>query len=135
MGERREFLHGDYAGDSHDREGRVWGHRQWPDEVKARIVSESLRPGVTVNEVADRYGLKPNHLSSWRTMARQGKLVLPAPENAMEFAALVVDTPVGEPPIKEVARPEIIVGPVMIRLEEGASVTRIVAVARALASA
>ncbi len=111
------------------------GHRQWPDEVKARIVSESLRPGVTVNEVADRYGLKPNHLSSWRTMARQGKLVLPAPEDAMEFAAMVVDTPVAEPPIKEVTRPEIIVGPVMIRLEEGASAARIVAVARALASA
>ena len=111
------------------------GHRQWPDEIKARIVSESLRPGVTVNEVAERYGLKPNHLSSWRTMARQGKLVLPAPEDAMEFAALVVDTPVGEPPIKEVTRPEIIVGPVLIRLEEGASATRIVAVARALASA
>jgi transposase len=111
------------------------GHRQWPDEVKARIVSESLRSGVTVNEVADRYGLKPNHLSSWRTMARQGKLVLPAPEDAMEFAAMVVDTPVAEPPIKEVTRPEIIVGPVMIRLEEGASAARIVAVARALASA
>lgn len=111
------------------------GHRQWPDEVKARIVSESLRPGVTVNEVADRYGLKPNHLSSWRTLARQGKLVLPAPEDAMEFAAMVVDTPVAEPPIKEVTRPEIIVGPVMIRLEEGASAARIVAVARALASA
>lgn len=111
------------------------GHRQWPDEVKARIVSESLRPGVTVNEVADRYGLKPNHLSSWRTMARQGKLVLPAPEDAMEFAALVVDTPVAEPGIKEVTRPEIIVGPVMIRLEEGASAARIVAIARGLASA
>lgn len=110
-------------------------HRQWPDEFKARIVSESLRPGMTVNEVADRYGLKPNHLSSWRTMARQGKLVLPAPEDAMEFAAMVVDAPVAEPPIKEVTRPEIIVGPVMIRLEEGASAARIVAVARALASA
>lgn len=108
--------------------------RDWPVEVKARIVSESLRPGVTVNEVADRYGLQPNRLSSWRTMARQGKLVLPAPEDAMEFAAMVVETPAAEPPIKEVSRPEIIIGPVTIRLEEGASTARVVAVARALAT-
>ncbi|WP_157747898.1 transposase [Sinorhizobium sojae] len=109
-------------------------HRQWPEEVKARIVSESLRPGVTVNEVAERYGLKPNHLSSWRTMARQGKLVLPPPEDAAEFAAMVVETCDAVPPIIEVSRPEIIVGPVMIRLEEGASAARIAAVARALAA-
>lgn len=109
-------------------------HRRWPDEVKARIVSESLRPGVTVNEVAERHGLQPNHLSAWRTMARQGKLVLPAPEDAMEFAAMVVETPSTEPPIKEVSRPEIVFGPVTIRLEEGASATRIVSVARALAT-
>lgn len=106
-------------------------HRQWPDAIKARIVSESLRPGVTVNEVADRYGLKPNHLSSWRTMARQGKLVLPAPEDGVEFAAMVVDTVAAPPPVKDVTRPEIAVGAVTIRLEEGASVARIVAVARA----
>lgn len=110
--------------------------RQWPDEIKAQIVSESLRPGATVNEVAERHGLKANHLSSWRTMARQGKLVLPAPEDAVEFAALVVERPVQDPPsVKTVSRVEIIVGPVTIRLEEGASVARIAAVARTLAAA
>ncbi|NKL39246.1 transposase [Rhizobium leguminosarum bv. viciae] len=107
-------------------------HRHWPDEVKAQIVSESLRPGAKVNEVAERFGLRANRLSTWRTMARQGKLVLPAPENAVEFAPVVVDPPVLEPLIKT-SCPEIIVGSVTIRLEEGASAARIAAVARACA--
>ncbi|PCK83263.1 MULTISPECIES: transposase [Rhizobium] len=106
-------------------------HRQWPDEVKARIVSENLRPGVTVNEVAERHGLKANHLSSWRTLARQGKLVLPEPEDAVEFAAIVVETPAPEPPAaKQTSRAEIVVGSVTIRLEEGASAARIAAIDR-----
>jgi transposase len=124
------------------RRSRREAHRQWPDEVKARIVSESLRPGVTVNEVAGRYGLKANHLSSWRTLARQGKLVLPEPEDvpepedAVEFAAIVVDAPAPEPQtVKAASRAEIVVGPVTIRLEEGASAARIAAIARALAVA
>jgi transposase len=108
-------------------------HRHWPDDVKAQIVSESLRPGALVNEVAERHGLKPNHLSTWRTMAGQGKLVLPAPEDAVEFAAVIVEPPVSEAPIKKTSRPEIIVGSVTIRLEEGASAARITAVARACA--
>ncbi|MBX4862809.1 transposase [Rhizobium bangladeshense] len=111
-------------------------HRHWPDEVKAQIVSESLRPGAKVNEVTERFGLRANRLSTWRTMARQGKLVLPAPEDAVEFAEVVVDPPVVEPLINrqdKTSRPEIIVGSVTIRLEEGASVARIAAVARACA--
>jgi transposase len=109
-------------------------HRQWPDEVKARIVSESLRPGVTVNEVAERHGLKANHLS-WRTLARQGKLILPEQEDSVEFAAMVVEPPAPEPPaVRQTSRAEIVVGPVTIRLEEGASADRIAAIARALAT-
>jgi len=110
-------------------------HRQWPNEIKARIVSESLRPGATVNEVAGRYGLKANHLSSWRTLARQGKLVLPEPEDAVEFAAMVVELQPPEPPaVKAITRAEIVVGSVTIRLEEGVSASRIAAIARALAA-
>ncbi|KQZ54229.1 transposase [Ensifer sp. Root558] len=117
------------------RRSRREAHRQWPDEMKARIVSESLRPGVTVNEIAERHGLKANHLSSWRTLARQGKLVLPAPEDTVEFATMVIETPAPEPPTaKAVSRAEIVVGPVTIRLEEGASAARIAAIARALAA-
>ncbi|MBY5427046.1 IS66-like element accessory protein TnpA [Rhizobium leguminosarum] len=122
------------------RRGRRETHRHWPDEVKARIVSESLRPGVTVNEVADRYGMKANHLSSWRTLARQGKLVLPEPEDVVEFAAMIVEPPASidtpeRPSTKSFSRAEIVVGPVTIRLEEGASAARIAAIARALAAA
>lgn len=118
------------------RRSRREAHRQWPDDVEARIVSESLRPGVMVNEVAERYGIKANHLSSWRTLARQGKLLLPEPEDAVEFAAMVVDTPAPEPPAaKQISRAEIVIGPVTIRLEEGASAARIAAIARALAAA
>ncbi len=89
-----------------------------------------------MNEVAECYGLKATHLSSWRAQARQGKLVLPEPEDAVEFAAMVVEPPSPEPlTVKAISRAEIVVGPVTIRLEEGASVARIAAIARALAAA
>lgn len=87
-----------------------------------------------MSDVAMRHGLKANHVSSWRTLARNGKLVLPAPEDPVEFATLMV-TPVEDVTAAEPvasARPEIMVGSVIIRLEPGASASRIASVVRAL---
>jgi len=54
---------------------RFNGQRRWPDEIKARIVAESLGAGATVHAVAPKYALRANHLS----VARQG-LALQDPE-------------------------------------------------------
>ena len=115
--------------------GRRRRNRQWPDEVKARIVAETLRPGATVGEVAERHGLKANHVSSWRTLARKGKLVLPAPEYPVEFATLMVAPDVEGVAVAEPAGPEVVVGSVIIRLEPGASAVRIASVVHALMAA
>ncbi|WP_322896363.1 IS66-like element accessory protein TnpA [Yoonia sp. 67] len=114
--------------------GRGRRNRKWPDELKARIVAETLLPGSAVNAVARRHGVPANHLSSWRTLARTGRLVLPAPEDPTEFASLIVgpgdDAPRGKTGAE--VRPEIVMGAVVIRLEAGASAERIVSVVRGL---
>ncbi len=114
------------------------GQRRWPDALKAQIVAETLESGATVRDVAARYDLRPNHLSAWRSMARNGKLVLPAlPEaealSEPAFAPMVIEGLTGRAPVAEgSATLDIIRGDVVIRLDAGTPVDRIAEIVAAL---
>ena len=112
------------------------GNRRWPDAVKARIVAETLEEGATVNEVARWYDMQPNHLSEWRRLAREGKLVLPAPPGPEPaFAPMVIEslTDSSEPVVEATGSPiEISVGDVVVRLDATAPAKRIAEIVRAM---
>jgi len=112
------------------------GNRRWPDAVKARIVAETLVEGATVNEVAKRYDLRANHLSEWRRLAREGKLLLPAlPEPEPTFAPMVIEPLTGstEPSSEATCHAvEIAVGDVVIRLDGAIPAMRIAEIVRAI---
>mgnify|MGYP003665290228 CR=1 FL=1 len=113
------------------------GQRRWPDHVKARAVAETLEPGATVSGVAARYEIMPSQLTSWRRLAKQGKLVLPAVEFAEPvFAPLVVrdeTTATSEPELPCAAAPiRIVRGAVVIELAQDAPAARIAEIVHAL---
>ena len=70
----RERSRGDVSDVSAKRRSR----RRWSAEEKARIVRESFWPGKRVEDVARRYRLSRKQLSAWRSLARAGKLAVPA---------------------------------------------------------
>jgi transposase len=124
--------------------------------VKARIVAESLQPGVRVVDVAARYDIQPHHLSDWRRHARQGRLALPSdlmdaltpsPSPAVTEPAFVplsiLPDPLDQPsPSTAVAAQDgsgvmtIEVGPdLLLRIPGDVAVDRVVALVRALRGA
>ncbi|WP_242698876.1 transposase [Alteromonas sp. 5E99-2] len=115
---------------------RADGKRNWPPELKARIVAETLLEGETVKAVAKRYELIPSTVSDWRRMARQGKLVLPNLDG-MDFVPVEIEVPapVAEPlPVTSSSTIDLIRGDVTVRLDAGTPAARIADIARALAT-
>lgn len=123
------------------------GRRQWPDEVKARIVAESFVPGVGVGDVARRHGVLPSQLTTWRRMAKDGHLALPWESVGLsepDFVPLIVEEDAA--PAEAAAVPsvsgsrmempiEVVVGAVVVRLPADVPVARLSALVRALAEA
>ncbi|WP_424977606.1 transposase [Leisingera sp. S232] len=114
---------------------RADGKRDWPPELKARIVAETLIEGETVKQVAERYELVPSMVSDWRRMVRQGKLVLPNLEG-MDFVPVEIEAPV------PVAQPlvttsssmiDVIKGDVTVRLDAATPATRIAEIVQTMA--
>ncbi|WP_354112371.1 transposase [Bradyrhizobium sp. S3.12.5] len=68
------------------------GRKQWPDDLKAQIVADSLEPGAIVTAVARRHGCRPQQVHDWRRRARSGQLVLPAAGGALSFVPLVSES-------------------------------------------
>lgn len=100
---------------------------------KGRVVVETIVLGVRVSKVARWHDLGPNRLSSWRRLARDGKLVVPDLAGA-DFAPVVLDS--GATP--SVATPEraveIVHGPVTIGLDGDTQPDRIAPIAHALSA-
>jgi transposase-like protein len=59
--------------------------RRWRAEEKGRIVAQAVAPGAVVAEVARQHDLAPQQLSNWINAAKEGRIVLPAPEPDGEF--------------------------------------------------
>ena len=120
----------------------VGRRRQWPEEVKARIVMESLEDGMVIANVARRHGLRPRQLFDWRRKFRESLPPCRAPEPIL-FAPVVVDQP---PPAHAETLPstalampspefEIAIGSATVRLRGPVDPEALTAVLRAVKAA
>ncbi|MGC0387736.1 MULTISPECIES: transposase [Bradyrhizobium] len=69
------------------------GGRLWSAEIKGRAVFESMKPDARVCDVARRYGVKAQQLTTWRRLARAGRLAL-VTDDAADFVSIELSDPV-----------------------------------------
>jgi transposase len=69
------------------------GRKQRSEAERARIAAESFRPGVSVSEIARRYGATRSQVYDWRRRLKDGRLALAGGVTAMPAFAEVVVAP------------------------------------------
>ena len=112
----------------------VTGRRRWADDVKARIVAESLLPGAQIADLARAHGTTRWQIYTWRRLARRGVLALPAAvAETPAFAAVVVDDAAAAE--KAVVVVEIVVRDMIVRAPQDAEEAHLARVIRAVRSA
>ena len=67
------------------------GRRRWPEHVKAAMVLETYRDGVSLADVARRNGVSAPQLHAWRRAARDGLLPMPEEDVLGLVPVLVAD--------------------------------------------
>lgn len=95
------------------------GRRRRTKAERARIAAESLVPGASVTDVAQRHETTRWQVYDWRKKLRAGQLVVPEHVAALPmFAELVVEAAAAEMPAETevTAGVEIVVGDVVIRV-------------------
>jgi transposase len=112
----------------------------WTAEEKGRVVAQAVAPGAVVAEVARQYDLIPQQLSNWIKAAKEGRVMLPAPEPGVESAEA---TDAAFVPVVALRAPEtagadaascieIVAGSVLVRVPLGADARTLAAILRAV---
>ena len=96
--------------------------RTHSDAEKARLVAETLRPGVCAADVARRNGLHPQQIYTWRRQARRGELALREEDAPMFVPAMAVEAFAAEPAVAAAADEIVVEFQDGVRLRIGAGV-------------
>ena len=109
------------------------GRRVRSEAERARIVAESLLPGVQVSEVARKHGATRWQIYDWRRRFRQRGMLPPCEASPRTFAPLVVERALEELPAPAI-KLEIAIGDVVLRTDtaiDGEQLSRVIRAVRA----
>jgi transposase len=113
------------------------GRKQRSETERARIAAESFRPGVSVSEVARRYGATRSQVYDWRRRLKDGRLALPGGGTTMlSFAEVVVASAVAaDASVPKSVMIEIDVAGTIVRVPAGVEADELSRVIRAVLKA